>query len=263
MRRRIATACSASILIASLVALALSGCTRARRESPTPTAVAGTASATPLAGPIQTQVLTPQPPPTQIPAAGGPTVVRVVETTPTASAGAPALTPPPVPTLAPSTGYFEYTVQRYDTLYSLALRFSTTVNAIVALNGLPDANQIRVGQVVKIPGTAAPSGGSVEYVVQPGDTLYSIAGRYGTSVEAIRLANGIVNPWFIEVGQKLVIPQGNAASSTTSGATYVVQRGDTLYSIAAQFNRNIWDIVVANNLSDPGTIWVGQVLVIP
>jgi LysM repeat protein len=263
MRRKIATACCASILIVSLVALALAGCTRARRESPTPTTAAGAASATPLAGPTQTHVLTPQAPPTQIPAAGGPTVVRVVETTPTLSAGTPIPTPPPVPTPAPSSGYFEYTVQGYDTLYSLALRFNTTVKAIVTLNGLPDANQIRVGQVLLIPGTAAPSGGSVEYIVQPGDTLYSIASRYGTTVEAIRLANGIVNPWFIQVGQKLVIPRGSPASSTSSGATYVVQRGDTLYSIAAQFDRNVWDIVAANNLSDPGTIWVGQVLVIP
>jgi LysM repeat protein len=263
MRRKIGTACCASILIVCLVVLAVAGCTRARRESPTPTVAAGAASATPLVGPTRTQVLTPQAPPTQIPAAGGPTVVRVVETTPTPSAGTPIGTAPPVPTPVPSSGHFEYMVQRYDTLFSLALRFNTTVSAIVTLNGLPDANQIRVGQVLMIPGAAAAAGGSAEYIVQPGDTLYSIASRYGTTVEAIRLANAIVNPWLIQVGQKLVIPQGSPASSTSSGATYVVQRGDTLYSIAAQFSVNVWDIVAANSLSDPGTIWVGQVLVIP
>ncbi|MBC7261163.1 MAG: LysM peptidoglycan-binding domain-containing protein, partial [Chloroflexi bacterium] len=45
--------------------------------------------------------------------------------------------------------------------------------------------------------------------------------------------------------------------------TYVVQPGDTLYGIAARFGKNVWDIIAANNLSDPYWIWVGQVLTIP
>jgi LysM repeat protein len=137
------------------------------------------------------------------------------------------------------------------------------VEAIVALNGLADASNIRVGQVLKIPGTSAPAPGTgQEYVVQRGDTLYSIAQRYGTTVDAIQRANGIVNPWYISVGQKLVIPQGSTPPPA-GGTTYTVQPGDTLYSIAAKFGKNVWDIVVANNLSEPYWILVGQVLTIP
>jgi len=118
------------------------------------------------------------------------------------------------PTSTPALGQFEYTVQWGDTLFSLARRFNTTVEAIVALNGLQDAALIRVGQVLKISSTSAPAPGpSVEYIVQPGDTLFSIAWRYNTTVEAIQRANGIVNPWYIRVGQKLVIPQGGSAPS--------------------------------------------------
>jgi LysM repeat protein len=102
----------------------------------------------------------------------------------------------------------------------------------------------------------------MEYIVQPGDTLFSIARRYNTTVEAIQRANGIVNPWYIRVGQKLVIPQGGT-SPLPGGNTYVVQPGDTLYSIAARFGKNVWDIIVANNLTDPYWILVGQVLTIP
>jgi LysM repeat protein len=165
------------------------------------------------------------------------------------------------------SGEFEYTVQWGDTLYSLAQRFNTTVEAIVALNGLQNASYIRVGQVLRISGTASPttpSGTDGEYTVQAGDTLYSIARRYGTTVEAIQSANGIVNPWYIRVGQKLVIPRGSTTSPpATGGNTYVVQADDTLYSIAARFGKNVWDIVVANNLADPSLIYVGQVLTIP
>ena len=133
----------------------------------------------------------------------------------------------------------------------------------MALNGLPNANAIKVGQVLKIAGTPLPTSvAPLEYTVQPGDTLYSIARKYNTTVEAICRANGIVNPWYIRVGQKLAIPPGGSSSSP-GGNTYVVQPGDTLYSIAARFGKNVWDIVVANNLSDPYWIWVGQVLMIP
>ena len=161
-----------------------------------------------------------------------------------------------------ATGSFEYTVQWYDTLYSLARQFNTSVDAIVALNALPDANQIKVGQVLKIPGSGSSSGTGTEYIVQAGDTLYSIGRRYGTTAEAIRLANGLVNAWYLQIGQRLIIPAGGASTSST-GTSHVVQSGDTLTSIAARYGKNVWDIVVANNLPDPGLIYVGQVLTIP
>jgi len=155
-------------------------------------------------------------------------------------------------------------VQWYDTLYSIARRFNTTVDDIVALNQLSNANVIQVGQVLKIRGSSQSSTTtSTEYLVQAGDTLYSIARRFNTTVEALQRANGIVNPWLIHVGQKLSISQGSSVSSSTSSNTYVVQAGDTLYSIAARFGKQVWDIIVANNLSDPHWISVGQVLVIP
>jgi LysM repeat protein len=263
MRRQRAVACCAVVLLVSWASLTMTGCTRSRREGPTPTLAAAAKTPTRLSGPTPTLASTPKPPPTNIVTTTGPTVVRVAEITPSAVAVTPvaALTTATAP--AATTGSFEYTVQWYDTLYSLARRFNTSVDAIVTLNGLPDANQIKVGQVLEIPGAGAPSSSGTEYIVQAGDTLYSIARRYGASAEAIGLANGIVNPWLIQVGQKLVIPTGSSVVPSSTGTTYVVQRGDTLSAIAAKFGKNAWDIVVANNLSDPQQIWVGQVLTIP
>jgi len=259
--KKMATIGCVSIL---LVSLGIAGCTRAKPETPTPTIAAAAQTSTLQAStpaPTQTQVFTPQSPPTAIPLTAEPTVISVTQPSPTMI---PIATPTlVVPTSTPATGQFEYTVQWGDTLFSLAQRFNTTVEAIVSLNNLQDASYIRVGQVLKIAGTPAPiPGPGLEYIVQAGDTLYSIARRYNTTVEAIQRANGIVNPWYIHVGQKLVIPQDSSATPP-GGSTYVVQPGDTLYSIAARFGKNVWDIIVANNLSDPYWILVGQVLTIP
>jgi peptidoglycan/xylan/chitin deacetylase (PgdA/CDA1 family)/LysM repeat protein len=111
---------------------------------------------------------------------------------------------------APSTGQ-THVVQSGDTLYRIALRYGVTVSAIVAANNLSNANLIRVGQVLVIPTGATPTSppptSPVRYTVQPGDTLYRIALRYGVTVSAIVAANNLSNANLIRVGQVLVIPK--------------------------------------------------------
>jgi len=241
-----------------VVTMALAGCTRAKPEVTTPTI-----AATPAQAATATQVVTPQAPPAQATSEAGPTVITVAEASPTAAAAAPAATALS-PTWTPVSNQFDYVVEWQDTLYAIAYRFGTTVEAIMALNNLPSADDVSVGQVLKITGTPSPtSGTALEYTVQVGDTLFSIAQRFGTTVDALGYANGIVNPWFIYVGQQLVISPGSSHIPPSGGDTYVVQPGDTLYGIATRFGKNVWDIVAANNLPDPQWISVGQVLVIP
>jgi len=99
-----------------------------------------------------------------------------------------------------------YTVQRGDTLYSIARRYGTTVQAIAQASGILNPAYIRVGQVLCISGLAPlPTPGGY-YTVQRGDTLYSIARRYGTTHWAIAIANNLSNPNYIYPGQGLVIP---------------------------------------------------------
>lgn len=99
-----------------------------------------------------------------------------------------------------------YIVQAGDTLFSIALRYGVTVEAIKSANGL-GSDFIYVGQRLVIPGGQPSTPGQVRYhVVQPGDTLLSIAVTYGTTVEAIVQANGLPNPNYIWVGQRLIIP---------------------------------------------------------
>lgn len=114
-----------------------------------------------------------------------------------------------------------HVVERGDTLYSLARRYGTTVNAIVQANGLRNANQIYVGQRLLISGAAvAPSSsasGSV-HVVQRGENLFRIALRYGTTVQALAQANNLSNTSLIYVDQRLVIPGGGSISTAPAPA---------------------------------------------
>ncbi|RDI95259.1 peptidoglycan endopeptidase [Meiothermus sp. QL-1] len=92
-----------------------------------------------------------------------------------------------------------HTVQRGDTLYSIARRYGTTVETLMQLNRLEDAT-LSVGQVLLLPARA------LEHTVQRGETLYSIARRYGSSVEALQQENNLTST-VITPGQVLRIPQ--------------------------------------------------------
>ncbi len=166
-------------------------------------------------------------------------------------------------------------VQRGENLSRIAARYGTSVQAIMNANGLRNPNFIWVGQRLVIPtgggGGSTGGGGGGVHVVRQGETLYSIARRYGTSVAAITSANGLRNPNFIWVGQRLVIPTAGGGGSTRGGGgtppststVHVVQRGETLASIARRYGTTVAAIAAANGLRNPNFIWVGQRLRIP
>ena len=103
----------------------------------------------------------------------------------------------------------------------------------------------------------------IVHVVQRGETLYSIAREYGVSMWNIARANGITNPSKIYAGQRLVIPTGQSPGTEPAGTVHIVQRGETLYSIACRYGVSVWNIARANGIANPNRIYVGQRLVIP
>ncbi len=158
-----------------------------------------------------------------------------------------------------------HVVQPGETLFRIAQAYDVTVDDIVTANGLTDRNVIRVGQRLIIPTTVAPPATpSQGYIVQPGDTLWLVAQRFNTTVEAIAQANGIVNPNLIFVGQSLAVPtpQG-AAPPPAQTVVHVVQPGETLAHIALRYGTTAWAVAQANDLSNPNIIHVGQRLTIP
>ncbi|MCH5255024.1 MAG: LysM peptidoglycan-binding domain-containing protein [Lachnospiraceae bacterium] len=103
------------------------------------------------------------------------------------------------------SGYFEYTVKSGDTLWLLAQRFGTTVDAIKSLNGLT-SNNLSIGQVLKIPESGTPA--YFQYTVKSGDTLWLLAQRFGTTVDAIKRLNGLTGN-NLSIGQVLLIPSNS------------------------------------------------------
>lgn len=102
------------------------------------------------------------------------------------------------------------------------------------------------------------------YVVKRGDSLSGIAIRFGTTVRAIKEANGIENVNLIYVGQRLWIPACRPAPPGPScRLVHVVKRGETLSSIARMYGVSVKALMRANGIHDPNRIWVGQRLCIP
>jgi len=107
--------------------------------------------------------------------------------------------PPPVnpPTQPPTGASFEYTVRSGDTLWFLAQRFGTSVDAIRSLNGLT-SDSLSIGQRIRIPGNFT------NYTVRSGDTLWLIAQKFGTSVAEIKRLNNLVSD-ALSIGQVLIM----------------------------------------------------------
>lgn len=105
----------------------------------------------------------------------------------------------------PSTGpgsTIQYVVQAGDSLWLIAQRYGTTVQALKNLNGLT-SDRLSIGQILKIPVSHGTS--SFPYTVQAGDSLWIIAQRYGTTVEDIKKLNGLTGN-MLNIGQVLQIP---------------------------------------------------------
>jgi murein DD-endopeptidase MepM/ murein hydrolase activator NlpD len=106
------------------------------------------------------------------------------------------------------------------------------------------------------------------YEVQPGDTLFSIAQQFGSSVEAIAAANGITNPSLINPGQKLIIPtveevHAPATRAVSSTRVHPVRPGEELPALAFRYGTTVWALRVENELNRLGLLWPGLELQIP
>lgn len=158
----------------------------------------------------------------------------------------------------------EYTVRPGDTLFQIARRFGVTVDAILAANPqITDPNRIMPGQVITIPVEGAPPPGTTQYVIQPGDTLFEIARRLGITLDELLALNPqITDPSRIQPGQVINIPA--RVAPPPPGRTYVVQPGDTMYSIARRFGVSLEELIAANpQIPDPSRLTPGQRINIP
>ena len=152
-----------------------------------------------------------------------------------------------------------YVVKKGDTLYSIAAANNTTVDELKRINNLT-SNILSTGQLLKIPSELLPE---TTYTVKKGDSLYSIATKYNTTVDELKRINNLTSNT-LSIGQVLKLPSDKVSDVEKEENTisYTVQKGDSLYSIARKYSTTIDKIKDLNNLTT-NLLSIGQVLLIP
>ena len=166
---------------------------------------------------------------------------------------------------------FMYTVKKGDTLYSIALKYNTTVNKIKDLNNLKSTS-LTIGQILRIPEQYTKEDemnlpNYITHKVVKGDTLYSLSKKYNVPVDTIIKDNSLTSS-NLSIGQKLRIRVPDNEELECFGKdyeipvkTYTVKKGDSLYSIAKKYNTSIDNIKKKNNLTS-NTLSIGKKLII-
>ena len=172
-----------------------------------------------------------------------------------------------IPGVAPPTcqGGTLYTIRQGDTFFSLAQRFGVTVDQLIAANPGVDPDRLQIGQQICIPGVAPPGcEGGFLYTIRAGDTFFSLAQRFGVTVDELIDANPGVDPDALRIGQEICIPTEPPGPECPGGTLYTIRSGDTLFSLANRFNTTVDAILEANPLiTDPDNLRVGQIICIP
>ena len=155
-----------------------------------------------------------------------------------------------------------YVVQKGDTLYSIANKLGTTVSELKKENNLT-SNTLQIGEVLRIPTKEIYEEEEKIYIVKKGDSLYSIANKYNTTVDELKRINNLTSN-ILSIGQILKLPSDKASDVENEENTisYTVQKGDSLYSIARKYDTTIDRIKDLNNLTT-NLLSIGQVLLIP
>jgi len=188
-----------------------------------------------------------------------------------------------------------HVVQRGENLYRISLGYGLTVDELARANGINNPNSIVVGQRLIIPVQGTQATGSLQEVVhilQPGETLASVANLYQVDMTALATLNNIADLQSVYVGQLLSIPNGDSppvvvldlpltptltatpqeiadagdtapVRDVTDSIIHIVARGENLGNIARSYGVDASAIISANQIQDPSLIYPGQQMIIP
>lgn len=156
--------------------------------------------------------------------------------------------------------YFPYSVQKGDNLYSIAKRFNVTVDQLKTFNNLT-SDILTIGQQLLIPSSAVEEEKYKIYTVKSGDSLWSIAKKFNTTVDILKEINNLSNN-LLSVGQNLFVPYSSVEETVPNYFDYIVKKGDSLYALAGRYYTTVDELKKLNNLST-NALSIGQILKIP
>lgn len=162
----------------------------------------------------------------------------------------------------PQPGESVYTVQKGDSLYSIARKFNTTVDELKRVNNLT-TNSLNVGQILKLP-TEIETENYITYTVKAGDNLYSIARTYNIPLTNLIEFNNLTST-SLSIGQQILIPVQEEIIEITEPTEYIehtVRSGESLYSIGKKYGYTANELMQYNNLTST-LLSIGQILRIP
>ena len=145
-----------------------------------------------------------------------------------------------------------YVVKKGDTLYGISNQFGVSVTELASLNNIYGSN-LSIGTVLKIPNQTGTNPSTMfMYTVKKGDSLYSIANKYNTTVQKIIDLN-YLKTTNLSIGQVLRIPENYLSDNELTlpnYINYVVKKGDSLYSIAKEYNISVDTLMKDNSLTN-------------
>lgn len=158
-----------------------------------------------------------------------------------------------------------HVVQREETLSQIALQYGVSVDEIITANSILDPNTIQIGQRLIIPNPQANTPGMITtHIVEPGETLRTIAIRYNTTLESLAQLNNVTSIEAIYIGQPLIVAQGAAGTlPPEKSSLHIVQPGETLLQIAVHYQIPLETLLEANDLQEwDDPLQIGQPLFI-
>jgi len=170
--------------------------------------------------------------------------------------------------------YKTYKIRRGDTISTVARRHNKSTKELLVANNLKKGVIIKLGKTLKIPYTVTKtvvindsvksvrkkSNKFKKYIIKKGDTLFTIARKHHTTTKEIREANNLKKGEILRLGRELKVPINTYFSGL---AGYLIQSGDTLFTIARAHKTTIAEVREANDLEKGAVLAVGQLLKVP
>ncbi len=162
--------------------------------------------------------------------------------------------------LSPSKCLADIIIKPGDTLSKIAQRYNVSLRSLMDLNRIYDADKLKVGQRIKLPGNnnLAIKKSSLTHLVSSGETLSEIAFLYKVNIKDIIYLNKLDDSNFLYLGQELRLPKSALKPKEAAQVVHIVSEGETLNSISKRYNLSMKNIIKFNSLSSPNNIQPGD-----